>query len=342
MGDRPTFHLADDYVALTELTPCARNVYSILRCNAEFSRNAAVNHAVHVTSSWFTEMTSHWKRPLSGASARRGMAELIEKKILLRLNEPNDGMGFLVAFVADPRGLREGPVNGFEHAKRVARRTGVGVYYERRDELPGTPAVTGVRLGSKNIHVKSGQTPKVPAQADPSPHEEAPAPTFDEPTPPAVNDSSSGNETGGTEVTDEMRRFAELLGERTARMADANLRLMPGACQRIAEAVKPALELGWDPRNLANRLASSLNSRIHSPEQFLLSKVGDIGTPPSAAPHPGADVDTRELEGVREVDVRPCLTQEPQVDQAEEVLKEEIYEQYRKQRARWKMAGSGF
>lgn len=298
MGDRPTFHLADDYVALMELTPCARTVYGLLRCNAEFDRNAAANHAVHVTSQWFTEMTSHWQRPMSGATARRGLNELISKKVLIRMNG-KDGSGFLVAFVADPRGLREGPVNGFEHAKRVARRTDVSVYYQRKEERPGTPAVTGSRLRSKRTTPPHPRTSKedTPQEADLMDEFADEFDLLDEAMP-KVMDGSPGDEPAGTAdpagAPEDSEANMAGLGELTRLLVSkchgkglGRRGILEGEARRVAEACAPALEKGWSPEGIASQLSSLVSDKIHSAELFLRTRAADLGEPPLATPEDG-------------------------------------------------------
>ncbi len=50
----------------------------------------------------------------------------------------------------------------------------------------------------------------------------------------------------------------------------------------MAKAAGPALERGWEPAVLARRLASELNQKINSPQQFLVKKLDEVGRPPSA------------------------------------------------------------
>lgn len=334
MSDKPTFHLCDDYVALMELRPAARTVYMLLRCNASFGRHGVVEHAVHVTGQWFTEMTSHWENPLPPSTARRGLNELIDKGVLIRLNDSKDGSGFIVAFVADPRGRIEGPANGFNQAKRVAKRCGPTVYYDRKDERPGIPAVTGIRLTSRYVPPSDDAEGEPAAQPQPA-EEPQNAPEPQPPVKPEIRPQ-------GTPV---MRDFAEALEEVTAQKADPKLRLMTGACTRLAETYREALEQGWDPKALAKRLASELNPRINSPERFLVSKAADLGAPPKAAiPGAPAPVDLG-VDGIGEADMRrgrssnddPSSTEDP--DDA--AKRAQIVREYQKNKARRTMSGPG-
>lgn len=345
MAGKPTFHLADDFVALMELKPAERTVYGLLRCNASFGRSAVADHTVHVTAGWFTEMTSHWENPLPASTARRALNGLIDKGVLIRLNEPQDGSGFLLAFVADPRGLLDGPVNGFEQAKKVAKRCGVRAYYERRDEMPGNPAVTGIRLLPPKRRRRPGDPDPDNFPAPPKPVYEESEDAFpeDAPEPDFQDDGPEPNfdepEPQGPQATDQMREFAKALEERTSQMADPKLRLMSGSCQRLAEEYRGALEQGWIPRVLANRLASELNPRINLPERFLASKAEDVGAPPAQGPMENASVDPSVLDGVGEAEVRRQRQPEGEPDIVDEVEKGLIAEEYRARKARRTMAG---
>lgn len=339
MADEPTFSLFDDYVALMELSPAARTVYMLLRCNASFGRRGVVEHTVHVTASWFTEMTSHWKKPLPASTARTGIRELIDKGVLIRLNEPQDGSGYVLAFVSDPRGTFGGPVNGFEHAKRVSRRCGTKAYYLRKDDLPGMPSVTGVRLGRKKRSKNSdswngeGGNHGEPQAKTPAPER---APGVEEER--TLQPHAEKEPDRPAEMTEEMEEFARLLEERSGEFSNPKLRLMTGACRRLAEAARPALERGWSPEALVRRLVSELNSRINSPERFLLSKIKDIGNPPKSAGALKAVV-TR-LDGLREADVQPKRESQagPSGDDKDEM--ERIRRRYQERKARRALIGS--
>lgn len=331
MGEKPTFSLCDDYVALMELKPAARTVYMLLRCNASFGRHGVAEHTVHVTSQWFTEMTRHWENPMPASTARRGLNELIDKGVLIRLNEAMDGSGFIVAFVADPRGRIEGPTNGFNHAKKVAKRCGPTVYYNRRDERPGIPAVTGIRLTRRYTPPSDDAENGSDFMPEPEPQPEDIGTPQDSPEPEPEPAAPPKIHPQGTAA---MRDFAEALEEVTAQKADPKLRLMTGACHRLAEAYRDALEQGWDPKMLAKRLASELNPRINSPERFLASKADDLGVPPkTATPGTPAPSDLG-VDGIPEADLRHQHEENETSDSDDEAEKERIAAQYRARKAR--------
>jgi hypothetical protein len=300
MRNKPTFSLVDDYVALMELGPAARTVYMLLRCNAHFTRNGVADHSVHVTASWFTEMTAHWQKPLAAASARRGLNELINKGVLIRLNEPQDGSGFVVAFVVDPRGRIEGPTNGYEQAKKVAKRCGMKVYYERKEGMPGTPAVTGVRLGPQRDYEakaaarwaeKEQSASGEPEESTPAAHEDHDEPDlFSEPS---AEDTPEPKPTprrasAKREVTPEVGELARLLVQKCHGKGLNRQGLLEGEALRVAEACTDALELGWKPDQISNKLSALVSTGIHSTEAFLLKKVSDLGAPPAAAHSDGS------------------------------------------------------
>lgn len=290
MSDKPTFHVSDDYVALMELRPAERTVYMLLRCNAKYVRQGVAEHAVHVTSSWFTEMTQHWENPMPTATARRAMNGLIKKGVLVRLNDPHDGSGFVVAFVADPRGRIDGPVNGFKHAERVHKRCGNKVYYNRRDDLPGDPAVTGVRLGKPkfrwNHELQDTPSPAssvpdddrdlfpaLPQDAEPEDHPEMPQESFEQETDILA-------EVEAEVLSPEVEELAEALERKTSRLNTPGHRLTRDQCRLVAQECAPALALGWDPAMLAQRMINQMGPKIHTPTKFLPKKAAELGAPP--------------------------------------------------------------
>ncbi|MCP9209645.1 hypothetical protein [Streptomyces cucumeris] len=283
MGDRPTFSIADDYVAMMELKPAARTVYAILRCNTEFGRNGVPTHAVHVTSLWFSEMTAHWEKPVTPPTARRGLNELIDKGVLVRLNEPQDGSGFVVAFVTDPGPQYKGPVNGFEHAKRVSKRCGTKALYERRDERPSTPAITGVRVGAQRGPANPPKTnPEPPVWEEPGREEFEP---FGEPEADlkggAEGPEGSPVKTGEPEFNVRQEELARLLVQKCHGKGVNGRGLLEGEARRVAVSYAGRLDQGWSPEQIASKLASLVSSKIHSTEAFLKTKASDFGTPPS-------------------------------------------------------------
>lgn len=285
MGSRPTFHLVDDYVALMDLKPAERTVYGLLRCNTAFGRNGVATHTVHVTAAWFTEMTAHWETPMAASTARRGINGLIDKGVLVRLNQPQDGAGFLLAFVADPRGRIDGPTNGFEHAKKVSRRCGgMKAVYDRRDEIPGTPAVTGVRLGRKGSESYTSapeqETPKfddvegndLPEESEVwSATEESEEVPPEQPAPKAAPASDP-----------QVVELAHLLLRKSKGKGLNRQGLLEGQARRVAQECAPRLADGWTPDALATQLMSLVSAKIHTMDSFLIAKSRDVGSPPEA------------------------------------------------------------
>lgn len=304
MSDMPTFHVADDYVALMELKPAERTVYGLLRCNARFARQGVADHTVHVTGQWFTEMTSHWENPIPASTARRALNGLIKKGVLKRLNDPKDGSGFALAFVADPRGQIDGPVNGFQHAKRVNRRCGSRVYYDRREDLPGDPSVTGIRLGQARYNWTPGKGDEPAPRSEPAPApDEQPNEMPAQPTPaqqmlatPASGDRFDVDpEPTECELPPQVEVLAEALERKTARLNTPGHRLTRAQCRQVATECAPALALGWDPALLAARMVDQMGPKIHTPVRFLPKKAAELGAPPAqpAAPMSADGSDSR-------------------------------------------------
>jgi hypothetical protein len=275
MSDRPTFSLTDDWVTLADLDHLSFRIYCILRTNAEFGRNSVVNHTVHVTASWVVDSTRHWKKPLALSTVRKHMQNLVDKGVLVRVNDPNEGLGVMYEFVADPGEGYEQPVNGFEHAKRISRGRGTTSVYRR---VP----IEGLVIGVDDPPGRSGrrgsyEAPPLPLSVtepdvEPDPPQEEPE--FD------LSGLDRLGEPSPEKPTGPMAEFAAELESATSQKSEEKLRLMTGACRRIAVAVGPALERGWGARELAIRLAAELNPKIHSPEKLLLRKIEDLGDPP--------------------------------------------------------------
>jgi hypothetical protein len=266
MSDRPTFSLTDDWVTLADLDHLTFRIYSILRTNAEFGRNGVVSHTVHVTASWVVDCTRHWEKPLAMSTVRKHMQKLVDAGVLRRVNDPKEGLGTIYEFVADPGEDYPHPVNGFEHAKRISRSRGTTSVY-RRIRTDDSTAPSASRRSSRPV-VQAVEA----FDAEPVTEEQE----FD-----LSGLDGIGQE--GPALTESQREFAEELEQATGVSTTPHLRLMAGACRRIAETYGPALESGWIPRDLARRLAAELNPKVRMPEKLLVSKAEDIGKPPKAA-----------------------------------------------------------
>lgn len=283
MSDRPTFSLTDDWVTLADLDHLTFRIYCILRTNAEFGRGGVVNHTMHVTASWVVDSTSHWEKPLAMSTVRKHMQKLVEAGVLIRVNSPGEGVGVIYQFVADPGEKYEHPVNGFEHAKRISRGRGTTSVYRRiplndenftrsmRSGKASTTADFADELDSAMGQYVAEEEPEF----DLSGLDSAPTATIDPFDP---------------DLTMAQQEFAIELEAITSNSSEEHLRLMTGQCVRIAKAVQPALERGWEPRMLAKRLAGELNPKIHSPEALLKRKAGDLGAPPVKPEQAGEDM----------------------------------------------------
>lgn len=293
MAKKPTFSIVDDFVALMDLKPAERSVYMLLRCNTESGRNGVAKHTVQVTARWFTEMTQHWEKPMAESTARRAIVGLITRGVLVRLNSSQDGLGYLLAFVTDPRGRVKGPDNGFALAQSVAKRSPAFVYYQRRDELPGDPAITGVRLQRGNWMVRQDRLGEgAPVGPPPGNFSRLKTDAAAEPDEAAFDEPAVPREVVAEELPPAAPGVAELtkaLMDRCKGRGRGRQGLLEGQARRVAEASLPALRRGWQPRDLASRLAAMISEGIHSPEPFLLKQVADLGAPPERAPE-GGDV----------------------------------------------------
>lgn len=266
MRNEPTFYQGMDWYGLVELGPAAREILNLMLPACRPGRNGHIEHSVHVMATWFTEATQHWETPVTPSKARRGLNELAEKGIISRHNGPQDGAGFVITFNMNPPVGSTVPVSGFRHAEEVSERCGVRAIFRRiGDETPRQ--VRAERSAQPKVEGQedpfSDQIPEVYANGDPDPE-------FD----------LSGLEENAPGPVGSEAEFAAELEEVTGRNAEPRLRLLKGQCERIAEAARPALELGWEPRALALRMASELNPKIHSPQQLLVKKLGEVGTPP--------------------------------------------------------------
>lgn len=284
MSDRPTFSLTDDWVVLADLDHLTFRIYCILRTNAEFGRGGIVNHTVHVTASWVVDSTSHWEKPLAMSTVRKHMQKLVEAGVLIRVNSPGEGVGVIYQFVSDPGEEYAHPVNGFEHAKRISRGRGTTSTYRR------------IPLNDENFtrSTKSRKVAIAPDFADDldsamGQYVAKEEPEFDLSGLDSVSVTPHADPPG-SDLTISQQEFATELEALTSNNRDEHLRLMAGQCARIAEAVHPALERGWEPGALAKRLAAELNPKIHSPESLLKKKAADLGAPPVKPEQAGEDM----------------------------------------------------
>lgn len=314
MADRPTFSLTDDWVVLADLDHLTFRIYCILRTNAEFGRNGVVNHTVHVTASWVVDCTKHWEKPLAMSTVRKHMQKLVEAGVLDRVNDPSGGVGVIYQFVADPGEGYAHPVNGFEHAKRISRGRGTTSTYRRIPLDDGS-----LRVAQPEQKRKGRGTSELEDELEAVLHAhseeedlEFDTSGFDAPQP--TDDGLTAKE----------REFAAELEEATGRNATPRLRLLAGQCERVAKAAGPALERGWEPAALARRLASELNQKINSPQQFLVKKLDEVGKPPSAR-----RLSTLERPAVPEDRVTLDQVEDPEALERVERLKAQYQERMR-------------
>lgn len=287
MRNEPTFYQGMDWYGLVELGPAAREVLNLLLTSCRPGRKGYIEHSVHVMATWFPEVTRHWGTPMTAAKARRGLNELIEKGVLTRHNDPKDGSGFVVTFNMNPPQHAGVPVNGFRHAEEVAERCGTKAVFRRINDDQDDPQPRANKV----------RAPSDADQVDPF-SDKAPVESEPEDADPEFDTSGLGGSRPTGELTDIQQEFASELEEATGKNQEPRLRLLAGQCEKIAQEAGAALGRGWPPEVLARRLASELNPKIHSPQQFLIRKLGEVGKAPSKRPLSTLDRTVQQVDRV--------------------------------------------
>lgn len=266
------FTTVDDWVTLNpEISNTEFRVYAIIKGKVKHGYGGVPETGLQPTASWVSMMS---RGRLSTVTAHRALRGLAEKGVLRRLNNPKSGSaGVKYEFVVDPGEEYTGPLSVMAHATEVEKDAPQGVSFSTKVELSGHPS-----NGKPALPVKP---PSVGLQMDEPDGEE---PEFDMS---GFDSASVGSDshTGAPnlDLTPEQQEFAAALEQMTAKNVEPRLRLLKGQCERIAEVLHSALEQGWDPGELALRLASELNPKINMPEKFLIRKAADIGAPPVRA-----------------------------------------------------------
>lgn len=247
------FTVVDDWVLLNpEITSTEYRIYSIIKGRVPH-KGSVPRSGFKVTAAWIVEAS---KEMFSLSTAHKAIQGLVKKGALRRLNDPNAGLGAEFEIVVIPPENYQGERSVMQAGSKAERKNGRGVHFS---EIP----LSGHR--SNGLVQREMQTQVPSSTLTMTEVEESPLDV----------DAFEGVE--GVE-----QQFAQSLLERTGRKSEAHLRLMEGACVRLASLARPALDRGWDPDRLAARLAAELNPKIHSPEKFLAGKFKDIGMPPAA------------------------------------------------------------
>lgn len=256
------FTVVDDWVLLNpEITSTEYRVYSIIKGRIRH-KGSIPRGGFKVTASWVFETS---KGMISVSTAHKAIQGLVKKGVFRRLNDPNCGIGAEFEIVVIPSEGYQGERSVMQAGSRAERKNERGVHFSEIE-------LSGHR--SNGLILEEVRAP-------------APSSTL---TMTEVEDEAPLDEDIRPEVHEKEAEFARALMERTARKSETHLRLMEGACFRLAGLARPALDRGWDPDRLAARLAAELNPKIHAPERFLAGKFKDIGMPPArpapAAPQP--------------------------------------------------------
>lgn len=247
------FTVVDDWVLLNpEITSTEYRIYSIIKGRVPH-KGSVPRSGFKVTAAWIVEAS---KEMFSLSTAHKAIQGLVKKGALRRLNDPNAGLGAEFEIVVIPPENYQGERSVMQAGSKAERRNGRGVHFS---EIP----LSGHR---SNGLVQQEMRTQVPSSTlTMTDVEEAP-----------LDEDAFGD------ISDAEEQFARALLERTGRKGETHLRLMEGACVRLASLARPALDRGWDPDRLAARLAAELNPKIHSPERFLSGKFKDIGMPPAS------------------------------------------------------------
>lgn len=267
------FTVVDDWVILNqEINSTEFRVYAILRAAVLNEYGGIPKSGLRVTAGWVAQISGDL---FSRTTAHRALRGLAAKGVLGRLNDPKEGgEGAEFEFIVHPPEGYEGVTNVQAEMARIRKKTTRSIRFDAV-EIDGNP-----RNGlTRKDHVKPSVGDLLGQPAEPESGDEDPG--FDtsalDPDIPQPDDVVA-------DLTMNQQEFATELETLTSRKPEGHLRLMRGQCVRVAEAVRPALERGWDPKKLAQRMAAELNPKIHSPEKLLLRKAGDLGDPPKSAP----------------------------------------------------------
>lgn len=265
MPESRHFTVVDDWVMLNpDVTATEYRVYSIIKGNLKHTHGGIPETGFRATAAWVCGVSGGL---VAVSTAHKAMQGLAKKGVLRRLNNPQSGEGADFEFVISP----EEDYTGSRSV--MAKASEVGQVKSRSVVFVTIPLDRSPRKGRRTEGVmppdlRMGGMGEALEEDSGTDGEE---PEFDM------------SALGGGVPTGSEAEFAAELEEITSRNTAAHLRLMTGACERLAAAARDALERGWEPRLLARRLASELNPRINMPERLLLGKIKDIGAPPKTA-----------------------------------------------------------
>jgi hypothetical protein len=265
MYEARAYTVTEDWVVLNpDVTHAEFRVYALIKGNIPHGNGGIPNYGFRTTAAWVCKMSNGL---ISVSAAHRSLQGLAKKGILNRLNDPNrGGEGAEFEFVTRPENY-DGPRSVMGEAGEVKKLETRSLAFTQV-KLKGGPELPGKSASRRSVSELKMDDPAPDGESESESESE-----FDTPGPDSVPMMS-------IDLTENQREFATVLEALTGQQTDVRLRLMAGACRRIAEAVRPALGRGWEPEVLARRLAAELNSKIHSPEKLLLGKAKDLGDPP--------------------------------------------------------------
>lgn len=273
------FTVVDDWVMLnSDITATEYRVYSIIKANIRHTYGGIPETGFRATAAWISAVSNGI---IAVSTAHRAIQGLAKKGVLRRLNDPKSGEGADFEFIFNPDESYTGPRSVMSRAAEMSGKQSRSVVFvaipldtkpPRQNKAKDSELAEVLMMDNAS---KQAEAPEGPDVEEDIPDEES-----------LELDASDLQELDGSwslpdQPTPEMVKFADELEFVTSKNSEDRLRLMAGACRRIAKAVKPVLERGWEPTLLARRLSSELNPRIHSPEKLLISKVADLGDPPA-------------------------------------------------------------
>lgn len=295
---RRHFTMVDDWAMLhPKMDNTAWRVYCILKAKIKHAEGGFPEHGFRMTVSWIKDVTKHLPG-MSDSTIRRALVVLTDSVgALRRASAKNNGEPVWYEFVVDPGENYAGAMSMKDHEDGLRRKGAMSPRAMHREEnLTGSPHVTGIRYrkdwkpGASDASKQEQREPRLAKQQKPQP----PAPTADEL-------ASETSETPGTTPVEPEPTFEDVVAGVEAQTASGQEELarlltrkcsgkglnrrgiLEGEALRVAQSCAGALEAGWTPEQLANRLSSLVSEKIHSIEPFLCRKVADLGAPPEAA-----------------------------------------------------------
>lgn len=275
MSDPRHFTIVDDWVALNpDVSATEYRIYSIIKGNIFHIRDGIPETGFRATAAWVSKVSGGM---FAVSTVHKALQSLASKGVLRRLNDPQQhGEGADFEFVFDPLESYEGPRSIMAEAAKLLEKKSRSVSFDPIDLGRGPKRGAKKRVEKMpNMGMDDPTVEEEPLSPDEAPDDDDPE--FD------LSGLDRLPRPGRPMPSTAEAEFAAELEEATSGNTVKTLRLMAGSCARIAKAYGPALEAGWQPRELALRLAAELNPQVRMPEKLLISKVRDLGKPPKRA-----------------------------------------------------------